>query len=249
MKKIYCLIIIILTLAPIQNIDAQNLPTIDYKRWHYGAFIGVNTMDFGIKNNPESNLRAEIKNWIPGFCVGLIGEMRLNNYFNIRLAPAFHMGQYNVTFYEGTTSSDNQFQSTAIHGYKNTPSNIVRIPLYVKYSAVRLADSKPYILAGGGVDIEWNIDKDPENPILFKKLDYFTEFGVGCTFYTEYLRFSLEAKYSIGFNNKFISFDKRVGTHHEPLTSDSENINRALEAQSIQSLRARIFSLVFNINI
>ena len=48
MKKIYCLIIIILTLAPIQNIDAQNLPTIDYKRWHYGAFVGINMMDFGI---------------------------------------------------------------------------------------------------------------------------------------------------------------------------------------------------------
>ncbi len=249
MKKIYSLIIIILTLTSIQNIDAQNLPTIDYKRWHYGAFVGINMMDFGIKVNQESNLRPEIKTWIPGFCVGLIGEVRLNNYFNLRLAPAFHMGQYNVTFYEGSISSDNQFQSTTIHGYKNTPSNIVRIPIYIRYSAVRLGDCKPYILAGGGVDLEWNIDKDPENPILFKRTDYFTEFGVGCTIYTEYLRFSIEAKYSIGFNNKFVSFDERIGTHHEPLIADDDNINRALESQSIQSLRARIFSLVFNINI
>lgn len=248
MKKIYCLIIIILTFASIQNINAQNQLTVDYKRWHYGAFVGMNMMDFGIKDNQESNLRAEIRTWIPGFTVGLIGEMRLNNYFNLRLAPAFHMGQYNVTFYEGSISS-NRFHSNSIHGYKDVPSNIVRIPVYVRYNSVRLADCRPYMLAGGGMDIEWNIDKDPENPILFKKLDYFTEFGIGCTFYTEYLRFSLEAKYSIGFNNKFVSFDKRVGTHHEPLTSDIDNINRALEAQSIQSLRARVFSLVFNINI
>lgn len=249
MKKFYCLIITILTIASIQNIHAQNLPTIDYKRWHYGAFVGLNVMDFGIKNNPESNLRAEIKNWIPGFSVGLIGEMTFNRFFSLRLAPAFHMGQYNVTFYEGAILSDNQFKSNIIHGYKNTPSNIVRIPIYVRYSAVRLRDYKPYILAGGGLDIEWNIDKDPENPILFKRLDYFTEFGVGCAIYTEYLRFSIEAKYSIGFNNKLVSFDKRVGTPHEPLTSDADNINRALEAQSIQSLRARLFSLVLNINI
>ncbi len=249
MKKFYCLIITIVTLISIQNTDAQNLPTIDYKRWHYGAFIGVNTMDFGIKDIPESNLRAEIKSWIPGFSVGLIGEMRLNNYFNLRLAPAFHMGQYNVTFFEGTNSSEGQFNSSAIHGYKNTPSNIVRIPIYIKYNAVRLYDCRPYLLAGGGIDIEWNIDKDPENPLLFKKLDYFTDFGVGCTIYTEYLRFSIEAKYSIGFNNKFVSFDKRVGTPHEPLTSDSENINRALETQSIQSLKARVFTLALNINI
>lgn len=249
MKKIYCLIITIVTFASIQNTNAQNLPTIDYKRWHYGAFVGLNVMDFGIKHNEESNLRAEIKNWIPGFSVGLIGEMRLNNYFNLRLAPAFHMGQYNVTFYEGRNLGDGKFISDTIHGYINSPSNTVRIPIYIRYNAVRLLDYKPYVIAGGGIDIEWNIDKDPENPILFKRLDYFTEFGVGCTIYTEYLRFSIEAKYSIGFNNKFVSFDDRVGTHHEPLTSDIDNINRALEAQAIQSLRSRIFSLVLNINI
>lgn len=249
MKKIYCLIIITLTFASIHNIHAQNLASIDFKRWHYGAFVGVNLMDFGIKDNPESNIRAEIKNWIPGFTVGLIGEVRLNNYFNLRLAPAFHMGQYNVTFYEGTNLGDGKFTSNAIHGYKNSPSNIVRIPLHIKYAAVRLGDYKPYLLAGGGLDIEWNIDKDPENPILFKRLDYFTEFGVGCTIYTEYLRFSVEAKYSIGFNNKFVTFNQRKGEYHEPLTSDANNINRAVEAQSIQSLRARIFSIVLNINI
>ena len=248
MKKFYYLIIIIVTLASIQPIHAQNLPTIDYNRWHYGAFIGLNTMDFGIKANQESNLRPEIKTWIPGFCVGLIGEMRLNNYFNLRLAPAFHMGQYNVTFYEGN-QSDGKFHSTGTHGYKNTPSNIFRIPLYVRYNAVRLADCKPYVLAGGGIDFEWNIDKDPANPILFKRIDYFTEFGIGCTIYTEYVRFSIEAKYSIGFNNKFVSFEERLGTYHEPLTADQDNVNRALESQSIQSLRARVFSIALNINI
>lgn len=248
MKKIYCLIIILLTTASIANIHAQNLPTIDYKRWHYGAFVGLNMMDFGIKNNYESDLRAEIKNWIPGFSVGLIGEMSFNRFFGLRLAPAFHMGQYNVTFYEGSKASG-EFKSESIHGYKNLPSNIVRIPVYVRYSAVRLGDCKPYMLAGGGMDIEWNIDKDPENPILFKRLDYFTEFGIGCTIYTEFLRFSIEGKYSIGFNNKFVPFDERKGTIHEPLTSDIDNINRALETQSIQSLRARVFSLVLNINI
>ena len=248
MKKFYCLIIIIVTFASITPTHAQNQPTIDYNRWHYGAFIGVNTMDFGIKVNQESNLRPEIKTWIPGFCVGLIGEMRLNNYFNLRLAPAFHMGQYNVTFYEDT-QSDGKFHSNGIHGYKNSPSNVFRIPLYIRYTAVRLGDYRPYVIAGGGVDLEWNIDKDPENPILFKRTDYFTEFGVGCTIYTEYVRFSIEAKYSIGFNNKFVSFEDRVGTYHEPLTADIDNINRALESQSIQSLRARVFSIVLNINI
>ena len=239
MKKIYCLIITILTFASQQNIDAQNLYYIDYNRWHYGAFVGFNIMDFGLKDNPQSNLRAEIKNLIPGFSVGLIGEMRLNNYFRLRLAPAFHMGQYNITYYE----------NKEIQNYSNTPSNIVRIPLYIRYNAVRINDYAPYMLAGGGVDIEWNIDKDPENPILFKKTDYFTEFGVGCTFYTEYLRFSIEAKYSIGLNNKFTSFEQRKNTYHEPLIADQENINRAAQCQSIESLRARLFSIVLNINI
>ena len=248
MKKIYCLIIILLTLTSTYKVSAQNLPTIDYKRWHYGAFVGLNVMDFGIKNNLESDLRAEIKNWIPGFTVGLIGEMSFNRFFGLRLAPAFHMGQYNVTFYNGSKASG-EFKPTTTHGYQNATSNIARIPVYVRYSAARLADCKPYMLAGGGIDLEWNIDKDPENPILFKRIDYFTEFGIGTTIYAEYLRFSIEAKYSIGFNNKFVSFDNRKGTHHEPLTSDSDNINRALEAQSIKSLRARIFSLVLNINI
>ena len=236
MKKIYCLIITIVTLVSLQ---AQNLSTIDYNRWHYGAFVGMNMMDFGIKAVPSSECQPEIRTFIPGFSVGLIGEMRLNNYFNLRLAPAFHMGQYNVSF-------DTQKGS---QNYKNIPSQLMRIPLYIRYNAVRIDDYKPYLLAGGGIDLEWNIDKDPENPILFKKIDYFTEFGVGCTFYTEYLRFSLEAKYSIGFNNKFVTFDKRVGTPHEPLTSDADNINRAAQAQSIESLRARVFTFVFNINI
>jgi hypothetical protein len=238
MKKIYYLIITILTLI-LTPLQAQNLPTIDFKRWHYGAFVGVNVMDLGIKEAENTQLHPEIKTWIPGFSVGLIGEMRLNNYFGLRLAPAFHMGQYNVVF-DTIKASQN---------YRNVPSQIIRIPVYIKYSALRFYDCKPYVLAGGGIDIEWNIDKDPENPILFKQLDYFTEFGVGCTFYTEYLRFSIEAKYSLGFNNKFVNFEEREGTPHEPLILDRENINRAAQTQSIQSLKARVFSLVLNINI
>ena len=49
---------------------AQNLPVVDYKRYHFGFTLGLNTMDFGIKNSlmpiDGKIYQAEVSTIMPG---------------------------------------------------------------------------------------------------------------------------------------------------------------------------------------
>ena len=100
MKKL----IILLALGLLtQSVQAQlfsserlsNLETFDAKFLTWGYFLGFNSYDFKIEYNDElGNTNTDvIVEPTTGFNVGLIGDMRISKYINLRLEPGLYFTQ------------------------------------------------------------------------------------------------------------------------------------------------------------
>ncbi|MDR1543484.1 MAG: PorT family protein [Prevotellaceae bacterium] len=225
--------VLIISILAICNfsVKSQNLATADYKPIHFGFMLGINMMDFGFKPTmqPINGLtyQTDISTLTPGFTVGVIGDVRLGEYFNFRLIPALHLGERSISYV-------NDKNSTVLR--QNIKSNLLSVPIYIKYSAVRIKNYRPYLIAGGGV--YFDLSRDRQRPVLLQPVDYFIDFGVGCTFYFQYFRFSPEIKFALGFNNMLTPLSDRP--------KDFIPDNEKYLSNSLTKLSSRLFTLVFN---
>ncbi|MDR2684030.1 MAG: PorT family protein [Prevotellaceae bacterium] len=225
--------ILIISVLTIYNIavKSQNLVMADYRPIHFGFMLGTNLMDFGIKPTLQQIdgvvYQADISKLTPGFSVGVIGDVRLGEYFNFRLIPALHLGERSISYV-------NDKNSEVLR--QNIKTNLLTVPVYFKYSAVRIKNYRPYLIAGGG--LAFDLGRDRQRSVLLQTVDYFIDFGLGCTFYFQYFRFSPEIKFAMGFNNVLTSLEARPKDFIA--NADKRFTN------SLDKLTSRIFTLVFN---
>jgi hypothetical protein len=195
-----------------------NLPYIDDKPIHFGFSLGTNFMDFGV--TPSDS--ARVGTLKPGFSVGIITDLRLNRYLNLRCTPTLHFGERQLDYLFTTAS----------------PSVIsipITLPFYLKYSAERKDNYRPYVIGGGGMYL--NLNRDQTKAIVLQPLDFFTEFGVGCDIYFSFFKLSPELKYSIGFNNMLTPMSQRGN----PTNDNDKKFTTALS-----KLTSRMLTLTFN---
>jgi hypothetical protein len=122
-----------------------------------------------------------------GVSVGGYIDVRLAKYLNLRLCPsAVDFSYINVADINEST---------------NVSTMALSIPLLLKWSAERINNYRPYILAGGGVKYSYNQFSLSKADILVKRFNYFAEVGIGCDIYSQISRSAPEIKYQIGFNN------------------------------------------------
>lgn len=194
--KRFIIILCISSLA-IANIYAQkrrpqNQPYADLKRYHLGFHVGVHTQDMILTNNgiPAPNGQtwyAEIPSYSMGFCVGIIGNLYINQYLNLRFTPTVYFGDKNFTFIE--ESSKETFETSL-------RSNYLMFPLDLKYTAVRLNNYRPYVT--GGVYTAFDMGRKKGNPLLLKGADYGVSFGFGCDIYLPFFKLCPEIKFCFG---------------------------------------------------
>ena len=177
--------------AMAQRERVKNQPYADMKWFHLGFHVGLHTQDLilthsGVSTNGETWF-AEIPSYSPGFSVGVIGDLYLNPYLNLRFTPAIHFGDKKFLFRE--QSSGEEFTT-------NVRSSYLNFPLDLKYTALRLNNYRPYILAGayGSFDI----GRKKGNPLLLKSTDFGLEFGMGCDLYLPFFKLGPELKFCFG---------------------------------------------------
>ena len=74
-----------------------NLETFDKRFLSWGYFLGFNQYDFKIEySGPQAQDIAVDR--VGGFNVGLIGDMRINEYMNLRLEPGLYFTQRDLRF-------------------------------------------------------------------------------------------------------------------------------------------------------
>ena len=214
--------------------QSGNLPYVDQKFIHFGFSLGANTMDFGLTQSNDSIVVGNNKKVYsvgvttlkPGFSVGIISDMRLNRYLNLRFTPTLHFSERQITY--KTTGFRDSISITSIP---------VCIPLFLKYSAERKDNYRPYVIWGGGIALDLGRNTTTDM-MLLKPLDFYTEFGVGCDIYFSFFKLAPELKFAVGFNNLVTPIEQRVsGT----ITSENEFYTRALS-----KLTSRMLTLTFN---
>jgi len=169
----------------------KNQPYADLKLFHLGFHIGLHAQDLiltntGVTNNGETWF-AEIPSYSPGFSVGVIGDMYLNPYFNLRVIPTVHFGDKNFVFREKETGEE--FKTSVKSSY-------ITLPVNIKYSAFRVNNYRPYII--GGIFGALDVGRKKGNPLLLKGIDYGIEVGIGCDIYLPYFKFCPEIKFCFG---------------------------------------------------
>jgi hypothetical protein len=161
--------------------------------------------------------------------VGVIGDMQLSRYFNLRFTPTLHFAERELSY------SYIENDSVRVGGSVSVGSTPLCLPLYLKYSAERYGNIRPYLIGGGGVGID--LGRDKEKPVYLKPLDLYLEFGVGCEIYFWFFKLAPELKFSIGGNNLFVPLEER---------DDNLSGPDKIYSEALSKLTSKMITLTFN---
>lgn len=206
MKLIYSLALVLLSFSGIyaqgffnKEKVLNNRNYLEERRWSWGYYLGFNSLDFKIDRIEESEPVLVTKNI--GFNVGLIGNVKINNYIDLRLEPGVIFSNRNFDF--------TQFGDDEVARLRETRSSYVYVPLVVKFSTKRLNNFKPFVT--GGIAYAHNLSSNESNPsdnsagqFRLKTANYFYEVGFGIDFYLEYFKFTPSIKGIFGINDELI---------------------------------------------
>lgn len=228
MKKLLSILLLaVVSLSAVAQ-ERQNNPYSDDTFWHLGFGLGVAGTGFwttapGI---PSTGVATASSHLSPGFIVTLNADIRLCRFLNLRFTPGIMFADRSLNF---ATLSDQRINTLPIV-----------LPLYLKWSADREANYRPYVIAGGGASYE-ALPAEYGKELYLKPWNYFCEFGLGCDFYLPWFRLSPELKYQIGFADQLKSkayFDEHPEDQMYP--------NDYAHTNALGRLTTHMISLVIN---
>lgn len=164
---------------PVLNIENK-----DKKFLNYGYYLGFNQYDF--KFDYKNNDRDVLVDKSFGFTVGLIGEMRINEFLDLRFEPGL---AYNLRTL-GFPGFDEERDAL-----REVKSTYINFPILLKASTRRLGNFKPFIIGGGSASLnlgsnEISLDDNSSGTFRMTKWVYNYELGFGIDFYLEYFKFT-----------------------------------------------------------
>jgi hypothetical protein len=207
----------------------RNQPYGDQKLYHLGISVGMNFQDIVLTNAgiPDENGEiwfATIPDYSPGFSVGLLGDLYLNPYMNLRFTPMLHFGDKNFEFVE--PASGQSFKTTI-------RSNYMTVPLSVKLRSMRVNNYRPYVIAGAYT--AFDLGRKTDEAVYLQMMDYGITIGLGCDFYLPIIKVAPELRFSFGLRD--IIEHERTDLTDNSLRKYSNAISKG---------KTRMISLVFN---
>jgi hypothetical protein len=190
-----------------QKQKVKNQPYGDQKLYHFGITVGMNFQDMiltnsGVTNELGETWYATIPNYSPGFTVGLVSDLYLNPYMNLRFTPSLSFGSKDFEFVEPTLKES--FKTSV-------RSNYLMAPLDLKFRSMRLNNYRPYVLAGLYAALD--LGKRKDEPILLTSMNYGVTVGLGCDFYLPIIKVIPEIRFCFGLND-IVEKDRSDLTDH-----------------------------------
>lgn len=187
------------------NDKLLNRPYADLRPWHLGFSVGMYTSDLLFTHNgyeyEGEQWRIAQPTYQPGFCVNGLFDLRLNNYFALRLSPGLYFGSRDITMREWNSGATEK---------QNIKSTLVVLPVDIKFAAQRYRNARPYII--GGVMPAFDVTKKRSEILQLNTFDTYLSIGFGCDFYLPYFKLNPEIKFCFGLTD--------VLTHDRPDLSD-----------------------------
>ena len=182
-----------------QNMDKQSLS--------WGYYFGTNNLDYKIDYNDNKGDIETVKTF--GFNVGLVGDIRVNDFINFRLEPGLVIAartlNYPENYFEGIPEEDLN-NSDFIREVKST---YIYIPLIMRLSTQRLNNFKPFITLGIATSL--NLSSNEKNPednsggeFRTTKSTQFYDIGFGIDFYLQWFKFTPSIRGIFALNDELV---------------------------------------------
>lgn len=209
MKKVVFLLALIITF---QFANAQlfskekirNLENEDKKVLSWGYYLGFNSLDFNFDYNQDRPDILVEKG--TGFNVGLIGNLRIMEYIDLRLEPGLTISNRNLTYDESYFDGIEYTESDLTREVKST---YIYVPLLVKFSSKRINNFKPFVV--GGISTAINLSSNEKNPddnssgqFRTKTNMLFYEVGFGIDLYLAFFKFTPSIRGVFAINDELI---------------------------------------------
>lgn len=210
--KLFLLLLIVCSSLPTANAQfdqGKNLNFRDFqgKPYYFGITLGYNQSDFRILHSKDfvrndSFARAESVTG-PGFNLGIVSNLRIGDYFDIRFLPTLSFTERNIRFSpagEGGRIIQRPIESV-----------LVEMPFHVRYKSAPYHDFRLFVIAGVKYSFDVASDSRTRQAAGIVKIaptDFQVEYGAGIQFFFPYFIFSPELKISQGLNNVLIFNDR-----------------------------------------
>jgi hypothetical protein len=215
MKKIVVLLLLVLTTNGYSQFAKSMFskdPIINLENWqqqrlYFGYYLGFNSFDFKFDYKEVTPQDIQVKK-TTGFNVGVVADLRLQEYINLRFEPGLYYTKRDLYFPGiGNTPKDylREVNSTYIH-----------FPLLLKFSSLRTGNVRPYLV--GGVSTTLNLssnskslDDNFEGKFRVKPWTAAYELGFGIDIFTEYFIFSPSIRGMFGISDELIRDNPEKG--------------------------------------
>ena len=225
-----------------QERKVQNRPYTDLRPFHFGVVVGVNMQDLEFVNagpqiltddggtTYESIVTCDQDRWDTGFNVGLLGEFRLHENFQLRLTPQMFFGARHLTFHNFTPRGSDASVDTEVQNLKTA---YISAAADLIFSAPRFNNYRPYLVTG--VNFMENLTSRDNDYLRLKPTDVFLQVGVGCDFYLPFFKLRPELKFMYGLTDCL---------DHDH-AKDLRNLAMLRYTNSVSSCHSKIIALSF----
>ncbi|WP_452597521.1 type IX secretion/gliding motility protein PorT/SprT [Pontimicrobium sp. MEBiC01747] len=195
----------------------QNNQNMDKKLLSWGYYFGINNLDYKFDYNDNKGDITNVKS--AGFNVGLVGDLRVNDFINIRLEPGLAITtrtlMYPENYLEGVPdTNDSDF-------LREVKSTYVYVPLLLRLSTKRHNNFKPFVTFGLATSLnlssnEKNPDDNSNGEFRTKKNVMFYDIGFGIDFYLYWFKFTPSIRGVFAINDELV----RDADPNSPWTSN-----------------------------
>lgn len=200
------LLLVLGTLSAQRREIIKNLPKYDRQVVHFGFILGMNTMNFVIKQNP--NLKAYDSVYVvqakgeSGFTLGIVSNLHMGNNLDLRFVPGLSFGTRNISYTLKTNLNGNTANTAFV---KKVESTNLEFPLLLKFKSNRYGNMRAYVIGGGRYSLDLasqaKVADEGKKTIKLYRSDYMWEMGFGFDIYLEYFKLSPEIKVAYGFRD------------------------------------------------
>lgn len=245
MKRLATIIymwVVVLMVASAQERTVENRPYTDLRPFHFGVIIGTHMQDMELVNagpqvivgedgtSQETLVSTDQSRWDSGINVGVLGEFRLSQHFQLRVAPMMYFGSRHIVFRDlKNIDTDGRPQESR----QEMKSAYIACSADIIFAAPRFNNHRPYLMAGVSPMI--NLNTKSSDYLRLKRQTMALELGVGCDFYLPFFKLRPELKFVYDLGNT-------LDTKHPAELRDK---NQLKFAQSVSEVRTKMIVLSF----
>ncbi|HEY9178056.1 MAG TPA: porin family protein [Flavipsychrobacter sp.] len=180
-----------------------NMPEHDAKPYYFGITFGYNSSSYRIKYSQSfvdnDTFKSIQPSSGPGFNLGLMGNLRLGSFVDLRFVPSLAFAEKKVGLNVRDVAGNDSISNRTVE------SIYMHLPLQLKFKSDRIKNFRFYAITGVKFDYDMAANARSRRKDEFIKVsaaDFGYELGVGFEFYYPNFIFSPEIKLSQGLGNQ-----------------------------------------------